>query len=101
MSPTDWAGLLSPVGCVVFLVIALSRGWLMQGSVVDRLTKQWEDRLDVAHVREQVWQNAAQVSEETRRDVADQLKSLQAISEAQLQILSAVRDGARSADPTH
>jgi hypothetical protein len=90
VDPTAWAGLLSPVGCVVFLVVALTRGWLVSGSVMDRMTKLWEARLEEAHVREQTWQKTALVSEETRKDVADQLRSLQAISDLQVQIFAAL-----------
>ena len=101
MDPLSWAGLLSPVGCVIFLFVALTRGWLVPKREVerlaqqnqqelDRLTKQWDDRLNEAHVREQVWQRVALTSEETRQDVADQLRTRQVIDEVVVKTISAV-----------
>jgi hypothetical protein len=88
VDPTAWAGLLSPVGCVVYLIVALSRGWLVSGREMDRHQQIWEARLDEkderlaeSHERETVWRTTALTTEETRRDVADQLRTRQIIDE--------------------
>lgn len=93
MDPLAWASLASPVGCVIFLFVALTRGWLVARGEVDRLaeqsrreierlTLQWDDRLTEAHERELIWQKTAQTTEETSRDVADQLRTRQIVDEA-------------------
>ena len=90
VSVTDWAGLLSPVGCVVFLVVALARGWLVSGREMDRHEKIWEARLVEAHERELVWQKTAQTREETARDALDQLRTRQIVDEAVVQTIAAL-----------
>jgi F0F1-type ATP synthase epsilon subunit len=86
-----WAGLVSPVGCVIFLFIALSKGWLWSGRSVDVLTKQWEDRLNESHNREQTLQRSAQNAVESARDSQDQARAAASISEAFVQALGAPR----------
>jgi hypothetical protein len=94
-----WASILTPVGGIVIplllLFLALYRGLLVTGKELDRHQRQWEaertgylarisqqnERLDQAHIREQALLQVAQTSEETRRDVADQLRSRQTIDE--------------------
>ena len=90
MDPTDWAGLLSPVGCVVFLVVALARGWLVSGREMDRHEKIWEARLVEAHERELIWQKTAETREETSRDVADQLRMRQIVDETVVKTIAAL-----------
>ena len=85
-----WAGLLSPVGCVIFLVIALGRGWLVSGREMDRHEKIWEARLTEAHGRETLLWRIVETSEETRRDVADQLRARQAVDEVVVQAVTAL-----------
>jgi hypothetical protein len=92
----DWASLATPIGCVFLLLLALARGWLVSGSShtkelerlaaqnrreVDRLTEQWDARLGEAHERELTWQRTAETEGETRRDVADQLRTRQIVDE--------------------
>lgn len=84
----DWAGLLSPVGCVIFLFIALARGWLVSRREVDRHEKIWEARLEEAHQREVLAIRIAETSEETRRDVADQLRTRQIVDEVVVKAFS-------------
>ena len=86
----DCAGLLSPVGCVIFLVVALSRGWLVSGREMDRHTKIWEARLQEAHGRETLLWKIVETSEETRRDVADQLRARQTVDEVVVQAVAAL-----------
>ena len=95
MDPLGWAGLLSPVGCVIYLVVALSRGWLVSGREMDRHERLWEARLTEAHGEKLLWQKtaetaskAAETTEETRRDVADQLRTRQIVDEAVVRALS-------------
>lgn len=90
-----WAGLLSPVGCVIFLFYAFARGWLYPKSFVDELRDQWEDRLGESHNREQVLQEANKLAGENIRDGLDQVKVNQALGEVIVQALSAerVKDG--------
>ena len=96
MDPIDWAGLLSPVGCVVFLVVALSRGWLVSGREMDRHEKIWEARFSEAQVRETLLWKIVETSEETRRDVADQLRTRQLVDEVVVQAVAALpKEGAR------
>jgi hypothetical protein len=90
VDPTDWAGLLSPVGCVVFLVVALARGWLVSGREMDRHEKIWEARLVEAHERELIWQKTAETREETSRDVADQLRMRQIVDETVVKTIAAL-----------
>ena len=87
---TGWAGLLSPVGCVIFLVVSLARGWLVSGREMDRHEKIWEARLVEAHERELLWQTTAETAGETRRDVADQLRTRQIVDEAVVKAISAL-----------
>ena len=88
---TQWAGLLSPVGCFIFLVIAYAKGWLYPKSFVDELRKQWEDRLGESHEREQVLQEANKLAGENIRDGLDQVKVNQALGEVIVQALAADR----------
>ena len=90
MDPMAWAGLLSPVGCVIFLVIALGRGWLVSGREMDRHEKIWEARLVEAHEREVIWQKAAETREETARDALDQLRTRQIVDETVVQTIAAL-----------
>lgn len=94
--PSAWAALISPVGCVIFLVVALSRGWLWSGRSVDVLTRQWEDRLNESHTREQTLQQAAQNAVESARDSQNQARAAASIGEAFVQALAApkITDGA-------
>ena len=89
MDPMGWAGLLSPVGCVIFLVVALARGWLVSGREMDRHEKIWEARLVEAHEREMLAIRIAETSEETRRDVADQLRIRQIVDDVVVKTLAA------------
>ena len=89
LDPTGWAALLSPVGCVIFLFLALARGWLVSAREVDRHEKIWEARLKEAHERELIALRIAETSEETRRDVADQYRTRQIVDEAVVKALSA------------
>lgn len=89
MDPLTWAGLLSPVGCVIYLVIALSRGWLVSGREMDRHERIWDARLGEAHERETVWQKVALTREETSRDVVDQLRTRQIIDEVVVKTIAA------------
>jgi hypothetical protein len=77
----SWAGLLSPVGCVIFLFVALARGWLVSAREMDRHEKIWEARLTEAHERELIWQKTAETREETSRDALDQLRTRQIVDE--------------------
>ena len=90
MDPTDWAGLLSPVGCVIFLVVALARGWLVSGREMDRHEKIWEARLVEAHERELIWQKTAETREETSRDALDQLRTRQIVDETVVKTIAAL-----------
>ena len=90
MDPTTWAGLLSPVGCVIFLVVALARGWLVSGREMDRHEKIWEARLTEAHERELIWQKTAETREETSRDALDQLRTRQIVDEAVVKTIAAL-----------
>ena len=90
MDPTAWAGLLSPVGCVIFLVIALSRGWLVSGREVDRHEKIWEARLTEAHGRETLLWKIVETSEETKRDAFDQLRIRQMVDEVVVQAIASL-----------
>lgn len=97
LDPTGWASLLSPVGCVIFLFVALTRGWLVSGREMDRHEQIWEarlkesdERIKESHERELVWQKAAETSEETRRDVADQLRMRQIVDEAVVRAIGAL-----------
>ena len=90
MDPTTWAGLLSPVGCVIFLVVALARGWLVSGREMDRHEKIWEARLIEAHERELIWQKTAETREETSRDALDQLRTRQIVDEAVVKTIAAL-----------
>ncbi len=92
---TAWAGLLSPVGCVIFLFYAFARGWLYPKSFVDELRDQWEDRLGESQHREQVLQEAAKLAGENNRDALDQVKVNQALGEVIVRALSAesIKDG--------
>jgi hypothetical protein len=102
-----WFAILTPTGGIVIplllLFLALYRGWLVTGKEIDRHQQQWEaeragylariaqqnERLDQAHIREQALLQVAQTSEETRRDVADQLRSRQSIDEVIVRAFSA------------
>jgi len=90
VDPTDWAGLLSPVGCVIFLVVALARGWLVSGREMDRHEKIWEARLVEAHERELIWQKTAETREETSRDALDQLRTRQIVDETVVKTIAAL-----------
>ena len=90
MDPTTWAGLLSPVGCVIFLVVALARGWLVSGREMDRHEKIWEARLTEAHERELIWQKTAETREETSRDALDQLRTRQIVDETVVKTIAAL-----------
>jgi hypothetical protein len=96
VDPLAWASLASPVGCVIFLFIALAKGWLWSARSVDQLVVVWEARLEEAHNRELIWQKSAEtwqktaeVTEETRRDVADQLRTRQIVDEAVVKAIEA------------
>ena len=102
-----WTAVLTPTGGIVIplllLFIALYRGWLVTGKELERFQRQWDaertgllarisqqnERLDQAHTREQALLQVAQTSEETRRDVADQLRSRQTIDEVIVRAFSA------------
>ena len=57
MPPIDPSWLTVPgMGALVFL--AIWRGWLVPGPTLDRITKQWEDRLVEAYQREVDWKTA-------------------------------------------
>ena len=90
MDPLSWAGLLSPVGCVVFLFVALARGWLVSAREMDRHEKIWEARLVEAHERELIWQKTAETREETSRDALDQLRTRQIVDETVVKAISAL-----------
>ena len=90
MDPMGWAGLLSPVGCVIFLVVALARGWLVSGREMDRHEKIWEARLVEAHERELIWQKTAETREETSRDALDQLRTRQIVDETVVKTIAAL-----------
>ena len=45
-------------GMVGIIFVAIWRGWLIPGSTLDRITKQWEARLQEAHQREADWKTA-------------------------------------------
>jgi hypothetical protein len=90
VDPTAWAGLLSPVGCVIFLVVALARGWLVSGREMDRHEKIWEARLVEAHERELIWQKTAETREETSRDALDQLRTRQIVDETVVKTIAAL-----------
>ena len=90
MDPLSWAGLLSPVGCVVFLFVALARGWLVSAREMDRHEKIWEARLVEAHERELIWQKTAETREETSRDALDQLRTRQIVDETVVKAIKAL-----------
>jgi len=85
----EWAGLATPIGCVLYLIIAFSRGWLVSGREMDRHEKIWEARLVEAHEREMLAIRIAETSEETRRDVADQLRIRQIVDDVVVKTLAA------------
>jgi hypothetical protein len=95
----EWAGLATPIGCVLYLIIAFSRGWLVSGREMDRHEKIWEARLVEAHEREALAIRIAETSEEIRRDVADQLRIRQIVDEVVVKTLAppAAAEGAPSA----
>jgi hypothetical protein len=90
VDPTEWASLLSPVGCVIFLFVALTRGWLVSGREMDRHETIWEARLREAHERELIWQKTAETREETSRDALDQLRTRQIVDETVVQTLASL-----------
>lgn len=85
----NWADLATPIGCVLLLLLALSRGWLVSGRELDRHTKIWEARLEEAHERETVWQQVALTREETTRNVADQYRTRQVVDEVVVRTIAA------------
>ncbi len=86
----EWAGLATPIGCVLYLIIAFSRGWLVSGREMDRHEKIWEARLVEAHERELIWQKTAETREETSRDALDQLRTRQIVDEAVVKAIAAL-----------
>jgi len=74
---------------VLYLIIAFSRGWLVSGREMDRHEKIWEARLVEAHEREMLAIRIAETSEETRRDVADQLRIRQIVDDVVVKTLAA------------
>lgn len=58
------------------LFYALWKGWLVPGSTLDRITKQWEDRLDEAREREREWRTVSEHERETSRIAVEQVSAL-------------------------
>ena len=86
---SGWAGLLSPLGCVIFLYWSLATGRLWTRTAVTALQKQWEDRLGEGHERETLLQQANQANRETTRDALDQAKKMQPFNEVIARALAA------------
>ena len=85
-----WAGLLSPVGCVIFLFVALSRGWLVSAREMDRHERIWDARLTEAHGRETLLWKIVETSGEATRDATDQLRLRQMVDEVVVQAVAAL-----------
>lgn len=45
-------------GALAAIFVALWRGWLIPGATLDRITKQWENRLAESHQRGDDWKTA-------------------------------------------
>lgn len=67
---------LTPGSMLAALFVALWRGWLIPGSTLDRITRQWEERLAEAQKREQDWKAAHDQQAELARTAAEQTGEL-------------------------
>lgn len=61
-----WAPNVGVGGVIVGAIIALFKGWLVPGTTVDRMTRQWEQQLADAKQETTEWRAAHGVSEAAR-----------------------------------
>lgn len=88
------------VGFIFSVLYSIASGKLVPGSTVDRLTTQWEARLQESHDREKAWQTAHDRTVEAFNVNAQQLGELMVLARTTDAVLRAlpIPGGGRSDD---
>lgn len=89
-----WVGTAGPVVSLgLSIVVAVARGYLIPGKTVDRLEKQWEERLAEARERESQWRALAQ-------EASSQVAILMGVARTTERVVSALPDPAHQEPPS-